>query len=406
MWWGRGRGRGRGMPDSTIRRVRVYEVGLPLRVPFAISGGSMAVRRSLIVELRDDSGTAGWGESAPFEHPFYSAETLSSAKACLHETLLPRVVGRDIRRPGELHDILGDGVRGNRMARAGVETAWWDLMARRDGRSLTDLVTQRLAELAVSSEALKTSSTVACGVAIGIPANEDLATLEDDVRHAARRGYQRVKLKVCPGWDHDPVCAAQRVLKSEGVELPIWVDANGAYDRMRHCNELEALDNLGLLFIEQPFAEECLWDAKIQNDESRTPVCLDESLVSDDVARQLVDMDGPLIWNLKVQRLGGLEETCRVYARGVASGAKLWVGTMPETGVGAQAALAVAAHAGCVYPTDLEPSDRWYEPATDIVELQMTDAGTMRVPDRGPDVPTAGRATLLFELGESASFGS
>ena len=79
---------------------------------------------------------------------------------------------------------------------------------------------------------------------------------------------------------------------------------------------------------------------------------------------------------------------------------------MPETGVGAQAALAVAAHAGCVYPTDLEPSDRWYEPATDIVELQMTDAGTMRVPGRGPDVPTAGRATLLFELGENDSFGS
>ena len=90
----------------------------------------------------------------------------------------------------------------------------------------------------------------------------------------------------------------------------------------------------------------------------------------------------------------------------VASGAKLWVGTMPETGVGAQAALAVAAHAGCVCPTDLEPSDRWYEPGVDIVELQMTDAGTMRVPDRGPEILTAGRATLLFELGESASFAS
>ena len=394
------------MSDTTVRCARVFEVALPLRVPFAISGGTLAVRRSLIVELQDAEGTCGWGESAPFEFPFYSAETLSSARACLHEILLPRVVGRDIQRPEALHELLSDGVRGNRMARAGVETAWWDLVARREGRSLTDLVTQRVTELGVASEGSQASNTVACGVAIGIPANDDLSILEEDVRHAARRGYQRVKLKVRPGWDHDPVCAAQRVLQLESVDLPIWVDANGAYDRTRHRDELAALDDLGLLFVEQPFAEECLWDAKLQNDETRTPICLDESLVSDEVARQVVAMDGPLIWNLKVQRLGGLEETCRVYARGMAAGAKLWVGTMPETGVGAQAALAVAAHAGCVYPTDLEPSDRWYEPGTDIVGLAMTETGTMCVPERGPAVPTVDRATPLFELDESASCGS
>ena len=381
------------MSDTTVRCAQVFEVALPLRVPFAISGGTLAVRRSLIVELQDAGGTCGWGESAPFEFPFYSAETLSSARACLHEILLPRVVGRDIQRPEALHELLSDGVRGNRMARAGVETAWWDLVARREGRSLTDLVTQRVTELGVASEGSQASNTVACGVAIGIPANDDLSILEEDVRRAARRGYQRVKLKVRPGWDHDPVCAAQRVLQSESVDLPIWVDANGAYDRTRHRDELAALDDLGLLFVEQPFAEECLWDAKLQNDETRTPICLDESLVSDEVASQVVAMDGPLIWNLKVQRLGGLEETCRVYARGMAAGAKLWVGTMPETGVGAQAALAVAAHAGCVYPTDLEPSDRWYEPGTDIVGLAMTETGTMRVPERGPAVPTVDRAT-------------
>ena len=386
------------MHEVVIERVRVYEVALPLRVAFTISGGSMSVRRSLIIELVDRSGVCGYGESAPFEFPFYSAETISSVKACLRETLLPRVVGREIKRPEALLELLADGVRGNRMARAGVDTAWWDLVARMRGESLVGLVNRRLGELGVAGEHLRPSDSVACGVAIGIPADEDLEVLENEVRTAVRRGYQRVKLKIRPGWDRDPVLAARRVLQSEGAKVPMWVDANGAYDRAGHKEDLAALDDLGLLFIEQPFPEEALWDATVQNHESPTPVCLDESLVSDDVARQVVEMDGPLIWNLKVQRLGGLEETCRVYARGVAAGAKLWVGTMPETGIGAQAALAVAAHPGCVYPTDLEPSDRWYDPGTDLVNLTMSGSGRMCVPDAVPEFKPGDSMGLLFEL--------
>ena len=106
------------MHEVVIARVRVYEVALPLRVAFTISGGSMSVRRSLIIELVDRSGACGYGESAPFEFPFYSAETISSVKACLRETLLPRVVGREIRKPEALLELLTDGVRGNRMARS------------------------------------------------------------------------------------------------------------------------------------------------------------------------------------------------------------------------------------------------------------------------------------------------
>ncbi len=386
------------MHEVVIERVRVYEVALPLRVAFTISGGSMSIRRSLIIELVDRSGVCGYGESAPFEFPFYSAETISSVKACLRETLLPRVVGREIRKPEALLELLTDGVRGNRMARAGVDTAWWDLVARMKGESLAGLVNRRLSELGVAGEGLRTSDSVACGVAIGIPADEDLEVLEKEVRTAVRRGYQRVKLKIRPGWDRDPVLAARRVLQSEGANVPMWVDANGAYDRAGHKEDLAALDDLGLLFIEQPFPEEALWDATVQNNESRTPVCLDESLVSENAARQVVEMDGPLIWNLKVQRLGGLEETCRVYARGVAAGARLWVGTMPETGIGAQAALAVAAHAGCVYPTDLEPSDRWYEPGTDLVNLTMSGSGRMCVPDAAPEFQPGDSMGLLFEL--------
>jgi O-succinylbenzoate synthase len=381
-----------------IHRVRVYEVALPLRSPFIISGGSLAVRRSLIVELEDDSGACGYGESAPFELPFYSEETLSSAFACLRDVLIPRVLGRRIEDSTAMWTLLGDGMRGNRMARAGLDTAWWDLAARRRRVSLAELVTERLIALGVPDVAARRSDAFESGVAIGIPEDLSRVSLEDEVRDAARRGYRRVKLKVRPGWDREPVRAAQDVLQAEGAALPLWVDANGAYDLGRDREALAALDDLGLLFIEQPFPETALEDTVRHERTARTPVCLDESLVSDEVARQVLGFGGPMIWNLKVQRMGGLEEACRVYATGAAAGVKLWVGTMPETGLGAQSAMALAVHAACVYPSDVEPSERWYEPGTDLLELTMSDAGSMTVPTGPPPVPPRERMTLVLEL--------
>ncbi|MEE8385582.1 MAG: enolase C-terminal domain-like protein [Dehalococcoidia bacterium] len=381
-----------------IRRVRVYEVALPLRTPFTISGGSLAVRRSLIVELEDASGACGYGESAPFELPFYSDETLSSAFACLRDVLIPRVLGRRVEDSTAMWTLLGDGVQGNRMARAGLDTAWWDLAARQRQVSLADLVTERLTALGVSEAGARRAEMFSCGVAIGIPEHLSRASLEGEVRDAVRRGYCRVKLKVRPGWDHEPVRAAQAVLQAEGAALPLWVDANGAYDLRRDREALAALDDMGLLFIEQPFPETALGDAVRYDTTGRTPVCLDESLVSDDVARQVLEIGGPMIWNLKVQRMGGLEEACRVYATGAAAGVKLWVGTMPETGVGAQSAMALAVQGACVYPSDVEPSERWYEPGTDLLELTMSDAGLMAVPTGPPPAPPLERMTLVLEL--------
>ena len=134
-----------------VRRAALYEVALPLRLPFRISGGVMRTRRSLIVVLEDGEGNTGFGESAPFELPFYSSETTASALACLRDVLLPKIVGVPLTHPSELSALLADGVRGNRMARAGVDTAWWDLHGRRRGVGLADLVTERLVELGVPS---------------------------------------------------------------------------------------------------------------------------------------------------------------------------------------------------------------------------------------------------------------
>jgi len=130
----------------------------------------------------------------------------------------------------------------------------------------------------------------------------------------------------------------------------------------------------------------------------RTPICLDESLTSADMARQVVAMEGPRVWNVKIQRVGGLEEACRIYRIGVETGARLWGGTMPETGVGAQAMLALGCHAGFVFPSDLEPSERWYAPDTDLVALTMDDSGNMMVPPHRHVLEPDARWTVVAEL--------
>jgi O-succinylbenzoate synthase len=372
--------------DVAVRRARLYDVVIPLKEPFRISGGAVTVRRSLIVELEDDLGHLGYGESAPFEKPFYSEETFDSARWMLENHFMPLLVDRPVARPGDLLQLLTDGIVGNRMALAGVENAWWDLRAEREGEPLSGLVTARLRELGVTNEWLQRSDRVECGIALGIPEDGRSETIESRVRDAVQRGYRRIKLKVKPGWDVEPVMAARRVLERLAPGLPLTVDANGAYNLEDHWDSLLRLDRERLTYIEQPLPREALWDLRELRASVATPICLDESLTCDAVARQVVEMAGPLVWNIKVQRVGGLEEACRIYARAVSSGASVWGGTMPETGIGVQAMLALGCHAGFSYPSDVEPSERWYVAGSDTIETVMDPDGTMEVPLQRPPV--------------------
>jgi O-succinylbenzoate synthase len=355
-----------------IAKAELLELTLPLVEPFIISGGAIRERRSLIVVLHDDAGHAGYGESPPFELPFYSEETLASATDLVRRVLLPRVVGREFASPEALDVVLRDGVRGNPFARAGVETAAWDLEAQSRAVGLATLLAERLGVTAAAA--------VPCGVALGIPADRRPDTLTRWVEQAVQRGYRRVKIKVMPDWDSVAVRAARAGMT--GSDLPLTVDANGAYEWPAHESNLRALDDAGLLYIEQPLApDELVGHARLATT-LRTPLCLDETLKSAAHARQIVELQGPRIWNIKVHRLGGLSEVCRVYRLAESYGAELWAGTMPESGIGSQAPLAVAALPRCVYPSDLEPSERWYGRNSDVIKLVMGKDGRMPVPDQ------------------------
>src|SRR6266487_4408178 len=308
-----------------IVRAELFELSLPLVEPFVISGGTMASRRSLIVILHDDAGHAGYGECPPFELPFYSEETLAGARDLIERVLLPRVTGRDFDGPlpEAVDAALREGVRGNWFARAALETAAWDL-------------------------------------------------------EAVQRGYRRVKIKVAPGWDAVAVAAARTGMA--GTTLPLTVDANGAYEWPRDEAALRALDDAGLLYIEQPLHPDELVGRSRLAEALRTPLCLDETLRDARAASQIVALHGPKVWNIKVHRVGGLTEVCRIYRLAAEYGAKLWAGTMPESGIGSQAALAAASLPLFVYPSDLEPSARWFGRNGDVIKLTMGRGGRMAVP--------------------------
>lgn len=275
--------------------------------------------------------------------------------------------------------MLRLGVRGNPFARAGAETAVWDLFCHRRGVRLVDLMLDALRTMGTDDRHLHARSRVTCGVALGIPEDGAPGTLGGWTREALAHGYPRVKIKIRPGWDVEPIGAVRAAIGS-GRAVLLWADANASYDLHRDRAALQAIDAEGLLFIEQPLQDDDLVDHAALTKQIRTPVCLDESLRDARWARHALSLGASRIWNIKVQRMGGLAESLRVYALAAEHDVALWGGTMPETGVGARTILALGALPRFVYPSDVEPSERWYAPGTDPLPLVMAADGTMSVP--------------------------
>jgi O-succinylbenzoate synthase len=303
-----------------------------------------------------------------------------------------------LHSPLDADAILRMGVRGNAFARAGADTAVWDLFCHRRQVTLLDLIVDTLRHMGVHERHLAARDRVPCGVALGIPDDGATATLADWTREALAHGYRRVKIKIRPGWDVAPIRAVRDAIASCGRALLFWADANASYDLERDADALRAIDAEGLLFIEQPLQHDDLVDHAALSARLRTPICLDESLRDARWARHALKLGASRIWNVKVQRLGGLAEALRVYAIAAAHEVALWGGTMPETGIGAQAILALGALPRFVYPTDVEPSDRWYASGTDPLPLVMAADGSMDVP-RARGLDTVGVGDRVRERG-------
>jgi O-succinylbenzoate synthase len=340
----------------TIKKVGLHRVRVPFVEPFRISNGVVAEKDAILIELTTKEGIVGWGEASPMSGSFYSADTPDSSWTTLKTEIVPALFSLGQVDPTQVDELPGD-----KFSRAGIEGALWDAFAHTKQTALCDLF--GIARRPVPS-----------GVAIGIFNTID--ELIERVNRYVNEGYQRVKIKIQPGWDVEPVNA----VRTHFPDLPLMVDANASYQ----LNEFPRdLDRFNLMMIEQPLAASAIAEAGELQAHLNTPLCADESADSLATVDELITNRAARIINIKVQRVGGLSESLSMLQTARAADLQCWVGTMPELGVASAQALHLAMHPDFSFPTDIEASSRWY--TDDVIEpaISIDENGFIDVP-HGP----------------------
>jgi O-succinylbenzoate synthase len=330
---------------------------LPLVAPFTTSFGTETVREVILVRALTADGD-GWGEIVTQADPLYSSEYTQGAWDVALRFLVPALLDRGSVAPEDVFGAL-EPFKGHRMAKAGLELAVLDAALRAEGRSFGDYVGA-------------VRDRVPSGVSVGI--QRDPAALVDTVRGYLDEGYVRIKIKIKPGRDVGDTAAVRDAFGT----IPLQVDANSAYT-LADADTLAELDRFDLLLIEQPLQEDDLVDHATLARRLRTPVCLDESIVSDKAAADALALGSASVVNIKAGRVGGYLEAVRIHDRCLAAGVPVWCGGMLETGIGRAANAALAALPGFTLPGDVSASSRFY--TRDIVtEPAVLEDGHVRVP--------------------------
>ena len=342
-----------------IQSIELREIRLPLINFFETSFGRTTERRIVLARVRDADGTEGWGECTAGEGPFYSDEWTDSAWTTLGEFLAPMVLGQEIKSAAEAFALMKP-VRGHRMAKATIETACWDLEAKKLGVPLWKHLGG-------------TRSEIACGVSIGIQDTPEM--LLEKIRKEVNAGYQRIKIKIKPGWDVPIVARVRR----EFPDIQLMGDANSAYT-LADVGLLKELDRFNLMMLEQPLAHNDIFEHAQLQQQIKTPVCLDESIRSAEDATHAIALQSCRIINVKLGRVGGHSEAKRVERVARENGIPVWCGGMLESGIGRAHNIAMSTLAGFSLPGDVSASARYWE--EDIIEppVLVSAKGTITAP--------------------------
>jgi O-succinylbenzoate synthase len=344
-----------------ISEIELREINLPLIHFFETSFGRTTERRIILVRVAGPHGAEGWGECTAGEGPFYSDEWTEAAWATLKEFLAPMVVGREIDGAEDIFDLM-KSVRGHRMAKAAIETACWDLEAKRAGVPLW----RHLGGV---------HEEISCGVSIGIQDSPEV--LLEKIEKELGDGYQRIKIKIKPGWDEDIV----RQVREPFPSILLMGDANSAYT-LANADVFKRLDYFDLMMIEQPLAHDDMFDHAQLQKQINTPVCLDESIKTPEDAEHAIELGACRIINLKLGRVGGHAQARRVESVAREKRIPVWCGGMLESGIGRAHNIAMATLAGFTLPGDVSASSRyWHE---DIIDPPVTVSprGTIKAPDK------------------------
>lgn len=356
-----------------LEAVELRRIEIPLVAPFETSFGVQDHRDILLVKAITSEGE-GWGECVAGEDPTYSPEYVDGAQDVLVRHLLPRLFARGSLAADDVFTILRP-VHGHQMAKSAVEMAVLDAELRARGESFGH-------RFGAVREA------VDCGVSVGI--HRTIPELLETVGRHLDEGYRRIKLKVKPGWDMEPV----RAVRERFGEVKLQVDANTAY-RESDVGHLAGFDAFDLLLIEQPLPEDqVLAHARLAK-RVKTPICLDESIHSLQAAADAIELGACAIINIKPGRVGGYLEAQRIHDLCAAHSIPVWMGGMLETGLGRAGNVAMAAMPDFTLPGDTSASDRYYR--RDITEPFVLEDGRLRVPT-GPGLGVNVDAARLKEV--------
>ncbi|MBX7174537.1 MAG: o-succinylbenzoate synthase [Pyrinomonadaceae bacterium] len=343
-----------------IKSIELIEINLPLVHFFETSFGRTYERRIILARVEDDKGNEGWGECTAGETPSYSEEWTNSCWEVLQHILAPMVIGKEVASAENVWDIMKE-IRGNRMAKATIETACWDLEAKK----LNIPLWRHLGGV---------NQVIACGVSIGIQDTVD--ELLEKIQTELDTGYQRIKIKISPKWDYDVIA---KVRETFG-DIPLMGDANSAYT-LADTELFKRMDDFNLMMFEQPLPHDDIIDhAKLQR-EVKTPICLDEPIKSPEDARKAIELKSGKIINLKNGRVGGHNQSKKIEKICREAGIPVWCGGMLESGIGRAHNIAISTLAGYTMPGDVSASKRyWHE---DIIEpaVEVSLTGTIVAPE-------------------------
>ncbi|MCD8510542.1 MAG: o-succinylbenzoate synthase [Bacillus sp. (in: Bacteria)] len=343
-----------------IREVTLHRLVMKLIDPFTTSFGTFREREFFVVEVEDDLGNLGFGETVAFSAPWYNEETVETNKHILETFLIPSLVEAPIYHPDELSGRW-ETIRRNNMAKAGLEGAVWDVFAKRN-------------QLPLSKMLGGVSSEIDVGISIGIQSTaKDLLQVVDMY---VREGYKRMKIKIKPGADYDMLKEVRR----EFPTILLMADANSAYT-LKDLEALKKLDELDLMMIEQPLSHDDIIDHATLQREINTPICLDESIHTLEDARKAVELGACKIINIKIGRVGGITESKRIHDYCQENGVPVWCGGMLESGIGRAHNIALTTLPQFVMPGDTAASARYWENDIIAPEVEVKN-GVIKVPDR------------------------
>ena len=346
-----------------LESVQLREIHLPLVHYFETSFGRTDNRRIILVTVKTRDGV-GYGECTAGEQPDYSCETTDTAWHILADFIIPNLLGKELEDARAVAGALR-AIRGNRMAKAALETAVWDLEARFLG-------------IPLSRHLGGVRKEIPCGVSIGIQAS--IAALLEKVGMELKAGYRRIKIKIKPGWELEPI----RRIRGTFPDVPLMADANSAF-RLSDLPLLRKLDPFDLMMIEQPLAEDDIVDHAALQRELATPICLDESIHSAEDARKAVEMGSCRIINVKLGRVGGYSEVLKINDYCGRHGIPIWCGGMLESGVGRAHNIAMSSLSAFSLPGDVSASKRYYAEDTVRPPVMVAPTGTISMP-AGPGI--------------------